>query len=159
MASESAAPSPASRTCVRSISPATRNQLLREGAGEARAPPRSSVAPVEVAGAIDLPEAGILDRSCGRGSILRGRLTGPGQVRNSARARAVALRGEVRLHAVHRLLEARLLLGLEQRMVLERIVGPVTVDRHLPVEIRILLLQIEVIPDHLREQRRGLYRH
>src|SRR5206468_13119480 len=84
--------------------------------------PANSVAPVEVAGAIDGPEAGIFDRSaCGycRSRGLDGLFTGPRQDVLGA------VRDEVRLDAVHRLLETGLLFSLEQRVVLERIVRPV----------------------------------
>src|SRR5438034_3032181 len=91
------------------------------------AQPRNSVAPVEVAGAIDLPETGILDLACGH--VLGGLLTGPGQ----RHRRLGAMCDEVRLDAVHRLLEAGLFLGLEERVVLERIVGFVAIDRHLVI--------------------------
>ena len=66
---------------------------------------------------------------------------------------------ECRLDAVHRLLDPGLLLGLEQRVVLERILVLVPLDRHARIERRVALLQIEVIPDHLSEQRGGLYLH
>ena len=56
--------------------------------------------------------------------------------------------------AVHRVLDARLLLGLEERVVLERIVGHVLLERHLVLERRVAPLQLEVLLDHLREQRR-----
>ena len=46
---------------------------------------------------------------------------------------------------------AGLLLALEERAVLERIVGAIAVDRHLAIEVRVPFLQVEVIPDHLRE--------
>src|SRR5881296_75930 len=54
----------------------------RRRPGGRRRSPRSVpdlVAPVEVAGAIDLPETGILDLACGR--VLRGLLAGPREVR------------------------------------------------------------------------------
>src|SRR3954466_4981752 len=89
------------------------------------------IPPVEVARAIDLPETGILDLACGR--VLRGLFTGPGKRCD----RLGRVRDEIRLDAVHRLFDSSLLLGLEQRMVLEWIVGLVSVDRHLPIEVRI----------------------
>jgi hypothetical protein len=61
------------------------------------------------------------------------------------------VRDEVRRDAVHRLFEASLLLRLEQGMVLEGVIGLVAIDRHLMIEVRIPLLQIEMISDHLRE--------
>src|SRR3954447_17916388 len=69
------------------------------------------------------------------------------------------LRRDGRLGAVHRVLDAGLLLGLEQRMVLERVLVLVTIERKLLAELRVLFLELEVILDHLREQRWGLYRH
>jgi hypothetical protein len=71
----------------------------------------------------------------------------------------LGLLGDEGGYAVHRLLEASLLLGLEQRMILERILCLVAVDRHLPVERGVLLLECQMILDHLGEQRRCLYRH
>src|SRR3954452_15276908 len=117
------------------------------------APTSNLIPPVEVAREIDLPETGILDLACGR--VLRGLFTGPGKRCD----RLGRVRDEIRLDAVHRLFDSSLLLGLEQRMVLEWIVGLVSVDRHLPIEVRIMFLQCKVILDHLRERRRCLYRH
>src|SRR5205823_10881129 len=129
-----------------------RARTTRGGAGTA--PPRNLVAPVEVAGAIDLPETGVLDRAGRRRRRVRdGLLAGPGK------RRFHAVRGEGRLDAVHRLLDPRLLFGLEERMVLERILVLVAGDRHMAIELRVPFLQLEVILDHLREQRRCLYRH
>src|SRR3954453_4578720 len=109
------------------------------------APTLNLIPPVEVASAIDLPETGILDLACGR--VLRGLFTGPGKRRD----RLGRVRHEVGLPAVHRLFEASLLLGLEQRVVLERVSGLVSVHRHLAIEVRIPLFQLEVILDHLRK--------
>ena len=64
-----------------------------------------------------------------------------------------------RLVAVHRLLEAGLLLGLEQRVVVERIVDAIALERHRRLELGIAALQLEVVLDHTCEQRRGLNRH
>src|SRR6476659_1351071 len=118
------------------------------------------VAPVEVAGAAVAPEGRLLDRGDGRRLAGLGRylfdrlLTRPDA--NVLEARVA----EVRLHAVHRLLDSRLLLALEQRMVLERVsVALVVLDRHRATEPRVPLLQIEVFLDDLRENRRCLYRH
>src|SRR4051794_15247233 len=69
-----------------------------------------------------------------------------------------ALLGDARLLAVHRLLDPSLLLRLEERVVLERVVGLVAVDRELTLELRVLLLQLEMVLDDLCEQRRGLHR-
>src|SRR5262249_17410136 len=55
--------------------------------------------------------------------------------------------------AVERLLDPGLLLALEQRMVLERIAGQVRVERHRVGETCVSSLQIEGLPDRLREQR------
>jgi uracil-DNA glycosylase len=114
-------------------------------------PGTKSVAPVEVAGAIDGPETGVLDLACRcrgnrvRRRRLRGLLAGPRQVHVGA------VRNEVRIDSVHRLFQARLLLGLEQRVVLEGICGFVALDRHSRIEIRVPLLEFKVIPDHLSE--------
>src|SRR5262249_11164295 len=70
-----------------------------------------------------------------------------------------ALVAEVRVDAVHRLLNSRLFLTLEQRVVLERISVFVVLDRHCATEPGVLLFQSEVFLDHLRENRRCLYRH
>src|SRR5919197_3575079 len=104
------------------------------------------VAPVEVAGAAPETrvELGVVDVVVGR----------PGE-----RSRD-GVRGHVAvLHAVHRLLEARLLFGLEQRMVLEWILGLVAPERHGRLEVRVPALQLEVILDDLCEQGGSLYRH
>ena len=114
---------------------------------------RSVVAPVEVARA--RPEAssealavGVLF-SCGfvdRGSSLERVLRGGRPVE---RGRLV----HDRLGAVHRVLDPGLLLGLEERVVLERVVGHVPLERHLVLERRVAPLELEVLLDHLREQR------
>ena len=115
--------------------PRVRERAEEERGSDPKRLTPNSVAPVEVASAIDGPEAGIFDLACGRrgGGTrcggLRGLLTGPGQVHVGA------VRDEVRINnTVHRLLDPRLLLGLEERMVLERIVRHVPVDRHLALE-------------------------
>src|SRR5206468_10010115 len=69
------------------------------------------------------------------------------------------LRRDGRLGAVHRVLDAGLLLGLEQRVVVERILVLVAVERQLVVELRVPLLQREVVLDDLREKRRHVYGH
>src|SRR2546423_931828 len=69
------------------------------------------------------------------------------------------LRRDGRLGAVHRVLDAGLLLGLEQRVIVERILVLVAVERQLLVELRVPLLQLEMILDDLREKRRRIYGH
>ena len=61
-------------------------------------------------------------------------------------------------NAVHRLLDPRLLFGLEERVVLERVVRHVLPERQLVLERRISALQLEVLLDHLRERGR-VYSH
>src|SRR5262249_11699607 len=51
------------------------------------------------------------------------------------------LRGDGRLGAVHRVLDAGLLLGLEQRMVVERILVHVALERKLVVELGVPFLE------------------
>src|SRR6266498_4406261 len=63
------------------------------------------------------------------------------------------------LGPVHRLLETSLLLGLEERVVIERIVGLVALERHLTLELRVPALQLEMFLDDLAKNGRGLYRH
>src|SRR5262245_23168194 len=103
------------------------------------------VAPVEVARAT--PEAAL-----GRLLLpLLGGLAGP---------RAGGdLGDDVGLDAVHRLLDPRLLLALDERVVLERVLDRVVLDLHRVFEVRVLLLQLQVILDDLREERRRLNRH
>src|SRR3954454_14973226 len=117
--------------------PGRRSRRARRPARAAAA--AALVAPVEVARLA--PEAFLL------GLRLVGR---PGE--------RGALLGDCRLLAVHRLLDAGLLLGLEERVVLEGVLGLVTVDRQLAFELRVLLLQFEMVLDHLRKQRRCLHR-
>src|ERR671937_210144 len=69
-----------------------------------------------------------------------------------------ALRRDGGLLAVHRLLDAGLLLGLEERMVLERILGLVSIERQVALELRVPLFQLEVVLDDLGKERRGLHR-
>src|SRR5205814_5294540 len=69
------------------------------------------------------------------------------------------LRRDGRLCAVHRVLDAGLLLGLEQRMIVERIVVLVTIERQLVIEFRVPFLEREMILNHFREKRRRVYRH
>src|SRR5215475_8268169 len=118
-----------------------------------------SVAPVEVAGSAVAPESRLLDDRSGH--LMR--LGGDFLERLLARPHTDVLEAriaEVRLDAVHRLLDSRLLLALEKRMVLERIrVALVLVDRHGVAESGVPLFQVEMFLDHLRENRRCLYRH
>jgi len=100
-----------------------------------------SVAPVEVAGAA--PE----------GVVVRGRLLlGLGR-------EADELLGGEGLLAVHRLLDSRLLLGLEERVVLEWIRRLVLVEWHVLLELRVAALQLEMFLDYVRKDGRRLYRH
>ena len=57
-----------------------------------------------------------------------------------------------RLDAVERLLEACLLLRLEQRVVLERILDGIAVERHRAVQLGVPLLEVEVLLDRPRER-------
>ena len=107
--------------------------------------PRARVAPVEVARPRPETGVGVL---AGRGLLL-GRPPERGSVREL---------GGVDL-AVHRLFESSLLLGLEQRVVLERILALVPVERKLLLEPRVALLQREVLLDDLGEQGRRLNGH
>src|SRR5690349_10786561 len=107
--------------------PAPRSHLVRRArdmaaAGNLTAPRALGlVAPVEVARAA--PEARVFEL---RNVMLGGLLTGPRENR---------LRdGEGRLDAVHRLLDTSLLLGLEERMVVERVRVLVPLERHLVLE-------------------------
>ena len=54
--------------------------------------------------------------------------------------------------AVEGVFDPRLLLRLEERVILERIVDPVIVDRHVALELGVFALQLEVILDHVGEQ-------
>src|SRR3989304_10059801 len=58
---------------------------------------------------------------------------------------------------VHRLLDACLLLALEEGVVLELITVEIAVERHLGVEIRVAALQLQMLANRLRE--RGLRLH
>src|SRR6185295_4341043 len=84
------------------------------------------VAPVEVARAT--PETGVA-----LGDRLRDKLL----ARPGERADALQLGREFGFGAVHRLLEAGLLLRLEERMVVERVLGLVTVNRHCTLKLGI----------------------
>src|SRR5438034_9847322 len=102
--------------------------------------PATSVAPVEVAG--PAPET----------LFLRYVLLGRPGVRRSG------LLGDRRLLTVHRFLEPGLLFGLEQRMVLERILVFVPIEWPFALELGVALLELEMVLDHLCEQRRCLHR-
>src|SRR5262249_18801151 len=105
------------------------------------------IAPVEVARAS--PEAVMsLDGTRFVDVVFAGPLEGNGR-----------LHGNGRLGAVHRVLHAGLLLGLEQRVVVERILVFVAVEGQLRVELCVPLLQLEVILDDLRKKRRCIYGH
>src|SRR5687768_15490893 len=59
----------------------------------------------------------------------------------------------------HGLLQARLLLGLEEGMVLERVFDEVALEREGWFQLRVLTLQLEMLLDGFGEQRRRLDRH
>src|SRR5438093_6748895 len=123
------------------------NSLLGRGAGTTWIHGKSAgfswlVAPVEVARAS--PEA-IVAFGFHGSRLLRVVFAGP--LEGDRR-----LRRDGRLRAVHRVLDAGLLLGLEQRVVVERILVLVAVERQLLVEVRVPFLQLEMILDDLREK-------
>src|SRR5687767_10919863 len=93
-----------------------------------------SVAPVEV------PRAASPERLVERGALdaLDGVLAGPGQALGAKLRRRFALQG---------LLDTRLFLALEQRMVVEWIPVQVVVDRHVAVELGVLALELEMLAD------------
>jgi hypothetical protein len=91
--------------------------------------------------------------ACPAFALVRGRLLlGLGR-------EADELLGGEGLLAVHRLLDSRLLLGLEERVVFERVFGLVLVERHVLVELRVLALELEVFLDYVSKDGRRLYRH
>src|SRR5919204_4918480 len=104
---------------------------------------RELIAPVEVAGAS--PEAVVRLDSGLVQLVFAGPLEGDR-----------GLRRDGRLGAVHRVLDAGLLLGLEQRVVVERIFVLVPVQRQLVVELRVPLLQLEMVLNDLGEKRRRI---
>src|SRR5918992_3880373 len=59
--------------------------------------------------------------------------------------------------AVERLLDARLLLALEERVVLERVLVQVRIERHLVIEAGVPSLEVEVVADRVCEQRVRLH--
>src|SRR6188472_1390913 len=110
--------------------------IARDDSGIDRRSCRLLLAPVEVARAA--PEAVVE-----RGALDRLVLAGP-------RERLARLGGG---HTVERLLEAGLLLRLEQRVVLEGVLDLVAVERHVAVERGVSLLQVEVLLDRARQGR------
>src|SRR5882724_175926 len=104
------------------------------------------VAPVEVAAAA--PEAFLGIRA---GGLLGRLLAGPREHRR--------LGSDNRFLAVHGLFEACLLLGLEQRVIVERIRGLVVTERHRLLELGVPLLQLEMILDDLGKDRRRFNLH
>ena len=136
---------------------------------------RLPVAPVEVAPSATRGSASASRPSRSRASATRGsrrrprrtprrpRLGGAGSSGERA-SRAVGHSSEVGsstidCDAVHRVLDPRLLLGLEERVVLERVVGHVPLERHLVLERRVPAPQLEVLLDHRCKQRRGVDGH
>src|SRR4029453_7229423 len=107
--------------------------------------PAELVAPVEISTAAPQP------LFCGGASVLFGLRARPG--------RDGRLSPDGRLLTVHRLLQPCLLLGLEERVVVERILVLVQRERHRVLEPGVAFLQLEVILNDLREQRRCLNRH
>src|SRR5204863_8816029 len=69
------------------------------------------------------------------------------------------IQGDDRLLAVHRLLEAGLLLGLEERMVVEGVCVLVMPERHRVLEPRVPFLELQVVLDHFRKERGCFNRH
>src|SRR5262245_11849001 len=63
------------------------------------------------------------------------------------------------LGARERLLEAGLLLRLEQRVILEWVLRSVLIDRHLPLEPGVTPLELEMLLDHLGERQCSIQRH
>src|SRR6266851_4796018 len=104
------------------------------------------VAPVEVAA--PAPEAFLGIRA---GGLLGGLLAGPRKHRR--------LGSDSGLVAVHGLFEARLLLGLEEWVIVERIRGLVVTERHRLLELGVPFLQLEMVLDDLGENRRRLDLH
>src|SRR5262249_46855528 len=107
--------------------------------------PAGLVAPVEIPGLRPEMALDLVRR------VLFGLFPRPGEHRRLRDARVLC--------AVLRLLETSLLLGLEQRMVVEGVLGLVVPERHRVVEPRVAVLQREVVLDHLSERRFCLNRH
>src|SRR5437763_5429968 len=124
-----------------------RSEVTTQIRGKSADFPRELVAPVEVARAG--PEAVVSFHGC---RLLHVVFAGP--LEGDRR-----LRRDGRLRAVHRVLDAGLLLGLEQRVVVERIIVLVAIERQIVVELRVAFLQLEMILDDLREKRRRVYGH
>ena len=119
------------------ISARPRTAASRRVTPASRPDPCSDLAPVEVARAT--PEALVERGALGRRILLAG-------------PRGLRL-GRRRLAPIERLLEARLLLRLEERVVLEGVLDRVPVERHRRVEAGVPLLEVEVLLDRLRERR------
>ena len=85
----------------------------------------------------------VVVRSGADPDLLGGLLAGPGQ------RHGLDLHGG--LLAVHGLLEASLLLGLEEWVIVERIRDAIAVDRHGRLELGIAPLELEMILDHTRK--------
>src|SRR5439155_3875837 len=103
------------------------------------------VAPVEVAAAAPEAFLGV------RAGLLGGLLAGPRELWR--------LGSDNRLLAVHGLFQACLLFGLEQWVIVERIRGLVVTEGHRLLELRVPLLQLEMVLDDLGENRRRLNLH
>ena len=82
-----------------------------------------------------------------------------GDERVVGRPRQRRRRVDDRLLAAHRVLDPGLLLALEERVVLERILVEVARERHLRLQRGVPALELEVILDDLRELRGSLNRH
>src|SRR2546421_3165355 len=115
------------------------------GADQTREGRKGLVAPVEVARTA--PEPGVVLRR----RLLVDLLAGP-------RRRHRAGDG-CRHRAVERVLDPGLLLGLEERMVVERVRDLVAAERHRVLEPGVALLELEVVLDHTGKDRRCLHRH
>jgi hypothetical protein len=121
-------------------------RALLRGSDPARAPTRCRrvdfglVAPVEVSRTT--PE-----RVLGIGGLDLALVRGPHERR----------RLKLGLSTREGVLEPRLLLRLEERMILERVVDVVPVERHFPVEPRVASLELEMLFDHSGES--GLHLH
>src|SRR5436190_3212508 len=106
-----------------------------------------SVAPVEISAAAPQISAFRSIWAC----VLGGVLAGPGEHRR--------LVGGGRLVAVHRLLQPRLLFGLEQWVVVKWICVLVVTEGHRLLEPGVPFLQLEVVLNDFGENRRRLNRH
>ncbi len=104
-------------------------------------------------------EAGVLGQSPQSKSRVRPQRLSSASSTGSLARPGLDVRDDGGLLAAHRLLEARLLLGLEEGVVLERIAVQVAVDRVRSLDRRVTALQLDVIFDDLGEERRGLDGH